>query len=240
MPRLEELLERARKLKERIEHLSTLEELLSLAEEQNSNNVDFQESVRLLKVDIRHNTKMLKIKLSEIKDTKMKPSENSPLTSDQKLIISEFCMDNNCNSVRGFYPSGFIFEHIVTLDGVDSRFVFEWDLALHIDFGGSAHGHVETPHLQAVKSLKGMDGCTEANVILNDEVLFTKHKLKYTDRSNAVFLDFDEVYPCLEYNSLDSAIQKIHPKIAAFSKKWATSYVYKKAGKKVPVEQEDD
>lgn len=188
--------------------------------------------------------------LADVKNNKFLPTSGQ-YTDNQKLDIANWCANNNdnSNSIKSAYHKEYAYIYS-TVTGNDKEFVFTfmWNLALHIDLGGAAHGGVDTPHLQAVSSLKEKNGkkigSTKAKVIIEgnatDGRANEERSLTYNSKDNAVFIGYTDTKKCMDAGNLDPVKEKIQDKIKAFSKEWGRNYSDKCSGAKDERAQESD
>jgi hypothetical protein len=174
--------------------------------------------------------------LVEVANQKFLPSSGN-YTDEQKLEIANWCANDNggSNSIKSTYEKDFAFIYsTVTDNNKDYLFTFMWDLAIHIDLGGTAHGGIDTPHLQAVAGLNGMQGSTKSQVRVDgnaaDGSAGTEIELLFNSRDNAVFIEYVDLKRCMDAGNLAPAKEKIQTKIIKFSKDWARAYSDKASG----------
>ena len=173
--------------------------------------------------------------LSDVKNDKLIPT-NSDFSEAQKLKIINwmFSDNNNSNALKQVYKNDYQHNYTTTANNIKYTFTFDWDLAMHIDFGGAAHGGVDTPHLQAVGGLIGMAGTTAAAVtITKDSGDNVDDKVvAYNDSDNAVGLDYAQSLVCMANKSLNSVKTLIRPKLKSFGESWASTFADKNSGAK--------
>lgn len=184
--------------------------------------------------------------LDEVANKKFLPTSGN-YTDEQKLEIANWCENNNggSNSIKSAYQEDFAYIYsTVTGNDKNYSFTFMWDLAIHIDLGGAAHGGIDTPHLQAVAGLNGMPGSTKSQVRVDgnasDGSASKKIELLFNSKDNAVFIEYNDLKNCMDAGNLDPVKDKIQPKIIKFSKDWARAYSDKASGAKDERAQEPD
>ncbi len=184
--------------------------------------------------------------IDDVKNTKFLPTSGN-YTDEQKLEIANWCanQNNGSNSIKSAYQKAFALVYsTITDNGKEYSFTFMWDLAMHIDLGGAAHGGVDTPHLQAVPGLNGMAGSTVSQVKIDgnaaDGSASREENLLYTSKDNAVFINYADLSLCMNSGNLDPVKDQFKAKIIEFSKAWASSYSDKSSGAKDERAQESD
>jgi hypothetical protein len=177
---------------------------------------------------------------ADVQDAKHKPTAN--FTEQEKLTIANWCQVQNTNTLRAVHARDYQHNHAETSNNINYVFAFDWDLAIHVDFGGPAHGNVDTPHLQAVRALHGLHGSTQAAIEIakaNAAPAPLGQALPYIDASNAVALTMQQAQACMNANNLDGVKNLIQPKLKAFGEDWARTYADKDSGAKAARAAED-
>ncbi|HEX8241776.1 MAG TPA: DUF4157 domain-containing protein [Allosphingosinicella sp.] len=183
----------------------------------------------------------------ELADVNAKLLPTADFSPAEKLEIANWCVatNHNSNALRQVYANDYQHVFATTANHIDYTAAFDWSLAMHIDFGGAAHGDVDTPHLQAVQMLQGMNGSTVADLMLTKGGLplvstdeqWVPSTLAYNAGDNAVALSMPEARQCMADSSLNPVKAKIRPKLKAFAEDWATAQADRDSGAKAAREE---
>jgi uncharacterized protein DUF4157 len=179
--------------------------------------------------------------VKEVEEKNRKHLPTASFADNDKLTIANWCLARNSNALRQHYANDYQHAIDVTANEKAYHYTFDWDLAMHIDFGGAAHGSVDTPHLQAIPALTD-EQRTHADVtIAEDGANAQAHAdgLTYNDRDNAVALAMDQAQTCMTAGTLDAVKDDFRPKLRGFAEAWADGEADVKSGAKEKREKKE-